>query len=54
MNDGRPGIFSKDQILGTIIVTLLFLCIPFGIGMAIWMDDPHWLLFCGTLLIFLS
>jgi hypothetical protein len=46
--------FEKDQIWITIIVTLLLLCIPFGAAMAIWMDDPHWLVFCGTLLIFLS
>jgi len=46
--------FSRDQIVITVIVTLLALCIPFGVGMAVWTGNTNWLMLCGTLLIFLS
>jgi len=36
------------------IVILLAACIPFGLGMAFYMNDETWLIFCAPLLIFLS
>lgn len=36
------------------LVAALAGCIPFGIGMAFYMDDARWLWFCMPLLIFLS
>jgi hypothetical protein len=36
------------------LVVGLFACIPFGIGMAFYMDDSRWLWFCAPILIFLS
>lgn len=36
------------------IVVALVCCIPFGIAMTFYMDDPRWLWFCSPLLIFLS
>lgn len=37
-----------------IAVVLLFASIPFGVGMAIYMNSSNWLWFCLPLLIFLS
>ncbi len=37
-----------------IVVVALISCIPLGIVMAFWTDDPDWLWFCLVLLIFLS
>lgn len=36
------------------IVAALVGCIPFGAGMAFYMEDMRWLWFCAPLLIFLS
>ena len=36
------------------LVAILFGCIPLGLFLAFWFNDPHWLWLCGTLLIFLS
>jgi len=36
------------------LVAALAGCIPFGIGMAFYMNDAWWLWFCMPLLIFLS
>jgi len=36
------------------LVIGLAACIPLGLFLAWWFDNPSWLVLCGTLLIFLS
>lgn len=43
----------KDLLM-TLVVVVMVLMIPFGIGMALYMNDERWLIFCGTLIFFLS
>lgn len=52
--NGEP-MRQKLIAIGTnAFIVALVGCIPFGIGMAFYMDDARWLWFCATLLIFLS
>lgn len=37
-----------------ILITALLGCIPLGIFLAFYYDDPNWLWLCGTLIVFLS
>lgn len=46
--------FCDGQWKGTIIVSLLFGSIPFGLIMALVTDDTNWLYFCLPIFIFLS
>ena len=46
-------IIRKDP-WGTLLITLLFLSIPFGALMALFTNNAEWLWFCLPLLIFLS
>jgi hypothetical protein len=46
--------WTFEAIFWNLVVFVLMLCIPFGIGMALYMDDIIWLWFCVTLILFLS
>jgi hypothetical protein len=39
---------------GAVLAIALVAAIPFGLFMAWTMDDPPWLWFCSTLILFLS
>lgn len=46
--------FTGTDLLMGAITTVLFLCIPFGIFMAMWTDENYWFFFCLPIFIFLS
>lgn len=40
--------------VGNVVIVLLFLCIPAGVLLALWMNDARWMWLCAPILIFLS